>query len=118
MKVIKEYLIDILKSFLIGIAVGLILLVFFFLIGMLVNWGSLRDALWFVRGGLLVVSALMLMISAAMMLMKKEGISEKNKLRWRSHFHRLYLAGVMICLALGEVSIAVIVDYYLMVWAK
>lgn len=67
----------------------------------------------YVRSGLLVVSGLSFFVCAALLLLKKEKVSEKHYQIWKKRFYLFNYVGVGIVMSAVIVAVASLVDLLL-----
>ena len=112
---ITDCLRDFVRALLTGAVAAGVLLVLFFVVGIVGNMFRLRAALVFVRGGLLVAGAFALFILAGVMLKKDGGKSIRNRGRWKASFRIFGLAPVLLVVAVVILAVGAAVDYWLYV---
>ncbi|MDF2869943.1 MAG: hypothetical protein K0R05_1518 [Anaerocolumna sp.] len=93
---LKNYLMDILKAMVIGLITSGTVIILIGIIALIVNRGSLLPSLTVVRSALCIIGALGLIISAAMLIKKKNDVSEDYEKEWRAHFKQFNLLGVIL----------------------
>lgn len=112
---LKNYLMDILKAMVIGLMTSGIVIILIGVIALIVNSGSILPSLTAVRSTLCIIGALGLIISAAMLLTKKNGVSKDYEKEWRVHFNHFNLLGVILTVSFALLLIAGGIDSLLYV---
>ncbi|WOO37660.1 hypothetical protein R2R35_03960 [Anaerocolumna sp. AGMB13020] len=113
---LKNYLMDILKAVAIGLIASGIIIVLIGIVALIVNSGSILPSLTAVRGALCIIGALGLIISAAMLISKKNGISKDYEKEWRAHFNHFNLLGVILTVSSALLLIAGGIDSLLYIF--
>ena len=104
---------DALISLLLGLVVAAGFAVVLFLIGLLAGSFDPRSALVIVRGGLLVVGAAELFVSAGLMIANKGSGKVRDYSQWTRHFRVFGLLPVLLISSVMVLSAGSLVDYYL-----
>ncbi len=112
---VKNYLMDILKAMVIGLITSGIVIVLIGVIALIVNSGSILPSFTVVRSALCIIGALGLIISAAMLLTKRNGVSKDYEKEWRAHFNHFNLLGVILTVSSALLLIAGGIDSLLYV---
>ncbi|OPJ57863.1 hypothetical protein [Clostridium oryzae] len=110
MRIFKEFVIDIIKSFLIGVLVGTTIAVLFTVVGLLGQGFDLTAAIRIARNVAIVVGALEMVLSAGLILKGNE-IRRLNDIEgWRKRFSRLNFVYVMLIMSYGIVLVGGMLD--------
>jgi len=107
---------DILKAMVIGLITSGIVIVLIGVIALIVNSGSILPSLTVVRSALCIIGSLGLIISAAMLLTKRNGVSKDYEKEWRGHFKHFNLLGVILTVSSVLLLIAGGIDSLLYVF--
>jgi hypothetical protein len=110
MKKVTLVIIDILKSFSIGILSGSVTGLIFTLTGLLSQKGILLEAMYIGRASVLVIGGLGLLVSSVFFLKKDGGFPLENEDGWRKHFNMLSFRYVLLVFFIGIVIIGGVLD--------
>lgn len=108
---VKKVVIDIVKSLVVGMGVGLIIATIFSIIGLIVNKGSIKEALSFVRTAVLLIGSIGLFFSAGIFLKRDGQRAMDNKEGWKNHFKILNIGYVLFIICIGVIIIGGSADY-------
>lgn len=103
--------VDITKALFTGIIIGAILTAIFGGIGLIINKGSIINALEVSRSALLLVGSLGMLCSAALLLKKDSLRPLENKDGWNKHFKVVHFVYVIFVLFVGVIIIGSSIDY-------
>lgn len=108
---IKNGVVDIIKSLVIGISLGCLIGLIFTLIGLISRKGVFLDALYVGRASLLIIGALGLLV-CSMFFLKRNGITPlKNQIEWKKHFKILNYAYVLLIIFASIILVGGTLDY-------
>ncbi len=113
---VKNYLLDILKAMAVGLITSGIIIILVGVIALIVNHGLFQTGLTVVRSALCILGALGLIISAAMLISKKNGVSKDYEKEWQAHFNHINLLGVILTVSSALLLIAGGIDSLLYIF--
>lgn len=117
-EMVKKAALDVLKAFIIGIAVAAAAAVILFAGGFLFGSFQIVNGLEVVKDGLLLIGAIGLFLVAGMLLAKgkKENADEKKEAKngWRQHFSVVGLKTVALMISAAFLLIASVADLILL----
>ena len=117
-EMVKKAALDVLKAFIIGIAVAAAAAVILFAGGFLFGSFQIVNGLEVVKDGLLLIGAIGLFLVAGMLLAKgkKENADEKKEAKngWRQHFSVVWLKTVVLMISAAFLLIASVADLILL----
>lgn len=117
-EMVKKAALDVLKAFIIGIAVAAVVSVILFAGGFLFGSFQVVNGFEVVKDGLLLIGAIGLFLVAGMLLAKgkKENADEKKEAKngWRQHFSVVGLKTVVMMISVAFLLIASVADLILL----
>ena len=117
-EMVKKAALDVLKAFIIGVAVAAATAVILFAGGFLCGSFQIVNGLEVVKDGLLLIGAIGLFLVAGMLLAKgkKENADEKKEAKtgWRQHFSVIGLKTVVLMISAAFLLIASVADLILL----
>ena len=117
-EMVKKAALDVLKAFVIGIAVAAVVSVILFAGGFLFGSFQVVNGFEVVKDGLLLIGAIGLFLVAGMLLAKgkKENADEKKEAKngWRQHFSVVGLKTVVLMISAAFLLIASVADLILL----
>ena len=117
-EMVKKAALDVLKAFIIGIAVAAVVSVILFAGGFLFGSFQVVNGFEVVKDGLLLIGAIGLCLVAGMLLAKgkKENADEKKEAKngWRQHFSVVGLKTVVMMISVAFLLIASVADLILL----
>ncbi len=106
---------DILMVALYSVVVSVALIILIGIIALIANGLDYLAIVNFIRSGMLVVGSLTMLLSAFILLMKKENASKLNKLKFKDRFNLINYFGILITFSVIVIIFAIIFDMLLYV---
>ena len=116
-EMVKKAALDVLKAFIIGVAVAAAAAIILFACGFLFGSFQIVNGFEVVKDGLLLIGAIGLFLVAGMLLAKgKENADEKKEAKngWRQHFSVIGLKTVVLMISVAFLLLASVADLILL----